>query len=212
MSIDQSERLNPVTAFDFTSDWFSRNIPIWTPLLTNLSPSRILEIGSHEGRSTCFLIELLSTRATLEVHCVDVWGPLEAEDTDTYVRFRRNTDLAISRAKNEVLLTHYRGLSENRLLDIINSVGLGYFDFFYIDGGHESTTVLIDALLAFKLARVGALIIFDDYLWAYPEPMKVDLIGNPKLAIDSFTSIFWRKIRILHGLPLYQIFIQKLVQ
>ena len=46
---------------EFTNDWFgATGRYIWDKILPQLGPKRILEIGSYEGRSACFLIEKLS--------------------------------------------------------------------------------------------------------------------------------------------------------
>ena len=43
---------------EFTNNWFGRNAEkIWDQLLPQIKPTKILEIGSYEGRSTCYLIE-----------------------------------------------------------------------------------------------------------------------------------------------------------
>ena len=38
----------------------------------------------------------------------------------------------------------------------------GSFDFIYVDASHRAPDVLLDAVLAFQLLRIGGLIIFDD--------------------------------------------------
>lgn len=46
---------------NFSQDWFSRSIPAWSAILSQLAkvrqPLRILEVGVFEGRSTCWLLE-----------------------------------------------------------------------------------------------------------------------------------------------------------
>ena len=41
----------------------------------------------------------------------------------------------------------------------------GGFDFVYIDGSHEADDTFLDAELAWRLTRLGGLIILDDYRW-----------------------------------------------
>ena len=44
--------------FQFTNSWFdsvARNV--WDQLIPKINPSKILEIGSYEGASTCYLIQ-----------------------------------------------------------------------------------------------------------------------------------------------------------
>ena len=54
----------------FTVDWFTGYIPAWKNVFAATKvPENILEIGSFEGRSTCWLLE--NTQA--HVTCVDTW-------------------------------------------------------------------------------------------------------------------------------------------
>jgi len=39
------------------------------------------------------------------------------------------------------------------------------FDWIYIDGSHESDDIVLDAEVAWRLARLKAILIFDDYAW-----------------------------------------------
>ncbi len=50
----------------------------------------------------------------------------------------------------------------------------------------------------------------DDYLWSAERPGLDDPLNSPKIAIDAFTTIYRRKLRILPNLPLYQLYLQKL--
>jgi hypothetical protein len=68
--------------------------------------------------------------------------------------------------------------------------------------------VLLDAVLAFQLLRVGGLIIFDDYLWEHDPTTPPDHYELPKPAIDAFVNINRRKLK-LFKLPTSQIYAQK---
>jgi hypothetical protein len=63
--------------------------------------------------------------------------------------------------------------------------------------------------LGFKLLAVGGVMAFDDYLWSENPGSGVDPIRCPKIAVDAFTTIFCRKLRIIQA-PIGQIYIQKL--
>lgn len=82
-----------------------------------------------------------------------------------------------------------------------------YFDLVYIDGSHQSPDVIVDACLGFRLCRPGGIMIFDDYLW----PLKKEVNRTPKMAIDSFTNIYYDKVEILRA-PLYQLYLQKKIK
>lgn len=204
--------------YHYTVDWFSPNIPVWKQLLDQTNPAKIIEIGSFEGRSACFLIEYLSQKYNLEIHCVDTWeGGIEHKDggaapqkmSEIEGRFHHNINFAKSHAPNAVQIVIHKGYSDTLLPKIITSGFSNYFDLAYIDGSHQAPDVLADAISCFKLLRVGGLMFFDDYLWKEVLPGGTDLLRCPKPAIDAFTNIFARKIEILRA-PLDQLYLQKI--
>lgn len=198
--------------YRFTNDWFGAALPIWTNLIPKINPKKILEIGSYEGASTCFLINTLAQKNPIELHCVDTWeGGVEHKDTDmgsVEDRFKHNTKVAIGGVANKVELVIHKGYSDFELSKLIASEKRLYFDFIYIDGSHQAPDVICDAVLSFRLLKIGGVIAFDDYLWAENLPYGIDLARCPKPAIDAFTNIYCRKIRIIQA-PLYQLYIQK---
>jgi cephalosporin hydroxylase len=69
MSVDISS-----SPYQFSTLWFNDAVKgIWRELLLQLQPSRVLEIGSFEGASACFVIQQVGAERTLEMHCVDTW-------------------------------------------------------------------------------------------------------------------------------------------
>lgn len=196
-------------AYEFTNDWFgATGRYIWEKILPQLGPKKILEIGSWEGKSTCFLMERL--HGPLEIHCVDTWeGGVDHKGMDMQAvktRFDNNTSFAMSNVKEDVKLKVHVGRSDAILSQMQPDYG-GYFDFIYIDGSHTAADVLCDAVLAFRLLRSGGVMCFDDYLWRDSDP--IDPINCPKVAIDAFTMIYCRQLNIL-ALPPTQLFVEKL--
>jgi hypothetical protein len=66
--------------YEFTNNWFEGNKDYWNRLLAQVKPTRVLEIGSYEGQSTCYLMEKLAeyVEKDPEIHCIDNWmGGLE---------------------------------------------------------------------------------------------------------------------------------------
>ena len=205
--------------YQYTNGWFlgaAKNV--WDQLIPQINPTKILEVGSYEGASACYLIDKLSSKNDIEIHCIDTWdggiehkegGSAQVDMSDVEKRFIHNTNIAIANAANKVDLKVHRGYSDNILSKLMSVDMQGYFDFVYIDGSHQAPDVLCDAILSFKLLKVNGYIAFDDYLWQEPLPYGTDPIRCPKTAIDAFTNIFCRKIRILNA-PLYQLYIQKI--
>jgi predicted O-methyltransferase YrrM len=205
--------------YTFTTDWFAQTAQAnWAKLLPDIRPARVLEIGSFEGASTCFLIDTLASSHALEIHCIDTWGggiehqaggtaPSDMRAVES--RFRRNTEHALSMAVHPVTLQVHKDLSHRALAGLLSDGRENYFDFVYVDGSHQAPDVLCDAVLAFKLLKVGGTLAFDDYLWTHELTSTVDILRCPKPAIDAFVNIYYQKLRVLK-MPLYQLYLQKL--
>ncbi len=203
------EELKEITlsGFNFSNDWFKNGIPIWNKLLPDLKPQRILEVGSYEGASATYLIELLSGNgAALEIHCVDTWSGSEEHIKlgIDFVTIEKNFDRNIAlAAKNKANLKIYKhkGFSDEILSKFLSSGRRNYFDFIYIDGSHQAPDVLCDAVLAFRLLKIGGVLGFDDYMWMNGEPHERNIFNCPKPAIDNFINIYFRKITFLGDIP-----------
>ena len=176
----------------FSVDWFSGNIVNITGYLSDLKDKEnihILEIGSFEGRSSCFFYEefiMNSPKSTLT--CVDTWeGSMEhsKEIKETiWNTFNHN----ISEYDTDKLIVK-RGYS----CDIVRSLAKNYYDFIYVDGSHTSKDVLEDAVLSFYALKSGGIMTFDDYDWfAYQDPLL-----NPRPGIDSFLLCYHHYINLL---------------
>lgn len=208
-----------MSGYQYTNHWFEASArQIWDQLLPQVKPRRILEVGSYEGASACYLIDKLGAEAPLELHCIDTWaggiehqagGGASADMSEVEARFRHNTALAAGRAAHPVELVAHKGLSDDGLARLLGNGRRNYFDFIYIDGSHQAPDVLCDAVLGFKLLRVGGLMAFDDYLWSENLPQGKDPLRCPKPAIDAFINLNIRKLHILQA-PLYQMYVQKI--
>lgn len=200
--------------YSFTNDWVSAHSPVWKLLLKD-SPavSKLLEIGSYEGRSTVWWMgNAFRATGKGEIFCVDTWeGSPEHEGTDIPAveeRFLRNTAIARAKTKAKIKVHVLKGRSTDRLAHLIaDGHGLS-FDLIYVDGSHQCPDVLSDLVLAFELCKVGGLIICDDYLWSSAVHGQENPLDQPKLAIDSFVNCYARKVA-LYNTPLYQLHIRK---
>ena len=199
--------------YKFTNDWFQRDAkPIWDQIIPRIRPQRILEIGSFEGASTCYLIDKLAHDMPLEIHCVDSReGGVEHGDQDmgsVESRFRHNVKSATGRAPYPVSVTTHKGYSDIGLAKLLADGKADYFDFVYVDASHQAPDVLCDAVLGFRLLKVHGFMAFDDYLWFEALPGGKDPLRSPKMAVDAFVNIYIRKINIIPA-RLYQLYVQK---
>lgn len=176
--------------YTFTADWFSSNIASFWRHLKNLrgTPCSILEIGCFEGRASTWLLRNIAIAERSRLLCLDC---------NDQPLFWPN----IRRAQGENRTEFKRGFSA----DILRGLPSRSYDFIYIDGGHSAMNVLQDAVLSFALAKPGAIIAFDDYLWNDP---KHNQDGVPKPAIDAFTALYSRKLEVLE--TSYQVWLRKL--
>ena len=209
--------MQPGTNYLFSNNWFDSNKAAWSQIFQKINPTRILEVGSYEGKSTAFIIETLANINDLEIHCIDSWeggiehkqgGSAESNMQDVEARFAHNMKIAVNKSSRTVKLEVHKGMSNKELPKLVASDMQGYFDFIYIDGSHQAPDVLLDAVLGFELLKVGGVMAFDDYLWQEPLPGGTDPIRCPKISIDAFTNIYCRKLKCLRA-PLHQLYVQK---
>ncbi|WP_235181529.1 tetratricopeptide repeat protein [Arthrospira platensis] len=135
--------------YRFTRDWFSSNIPTWEKHLHHLAgiPGfQALEVGSFQGMSACWLLDYVLTHPTAQITCID-----------PYFQPEFNSNIAKTNAGDRVI--KIVGYSQN----ILNSLAADYYDLIYIDGCHLATVAFRDALLSWRLLKVGGMAIFDDY-------------------------------------------------
>jgi len=187
-----------MSEYQFTSDWFSKNLIVWEEIFKRFRPSRILEIGAYEGRATCWLVEQCSRYNPVEIFCVDTWeGGVEHKGTDfkeVENRFNHNIQLAVnSQNVHKATVIQVKGTSLAGLSKIA-AHGIRNFDMVYVDGSHMASDVFFDAAMAFQLCKVGGLIIFDDWNAPHEEKDKFDF---PRLAITAFIKVHENKVEDL---------------
>ena len=145
-----SDRSHSGPGPSFSTDWFTQHEDAWrqhvVPRLRTVSGARWLEVGSFEGRSALWTLDnVLAPTATLT--CVDIWW------------FPYETTFDSNLAMHAGRITKLRGTSRQ----ILPTLPTASFHGIYIDGSHEEGDVAQDAANAWRLARQGAVIVFDDY-------------------------------------------------
>jgi predicted O-methyltransferase YrrM len=174
----------------FLNDWFSANISRFDRHLAELrgAPCAILEIGCHEGRATTWLLQNVATHPDSRITALDI-------------ELQPNCHDNVAASGGTARVKFIQGKSR----DVLRNLPVDHYDFIYVDGSHATVDVIEDAVLAFRLARVGALIAFDDYLWDDP---KYNQHGTPRLAIDAFLLLYGTKTRLLERH--WQVWVRKL--
>lgn len=184
----------------FTTNWFDRHQPTFEKHLAALKGReglQFLEIGSFEGKSSCFLLDNYLTDPKSHIFCADTFSgspehdPMKVDYTNIFDTFMEN----IKPYGNKV--TVLKGKSQEMIADLPHY----FFDFIYIDGSHVASDVLEDAVLSWRLLKDGGIMAFDDYFWSFwsnrygsTDPnWQVDedaLRKEPRIAIDAFLNIF----------------------
>lgn len=179
----------------FTTNWFSSNIKRFDAYLhqfKNKNYLNFLEVGSFEGRSTCWLLDNILTGENCSLTCIDTFeGGYEHQElgeslTTLYDVFMHNT-----KPYGDKVIT-IRDTSSSALLK--PEVRDKKYNFIYIDGCHESKEVLEDAVLCWELLSDRGIMIFDDYGWGSHID---DVTLKPKVAIEGFINAYRRKLEIL---------------
>ncbi len=167
---------------EFTQDWFTNRIESLELVVGPLHgrASRVLEIGSFEGLSTCYFLWRLSGA---QLTCVDTFagspGLPSGARPGLEEAFDRNVELVDSTRVRKLV-----GDSRRVLLDLAGEAPR--FDLVYVDGSHRGLDVLVDGALSWPLLEVGGVIVFDDYGWAL---LGDDPLSRPGPAIDAFVSL-----------------------
>ena len=187
----------PDQAFNFSFDWTTRNIPVWTRVLGPLMGKpdlNYLEVGVFEGRTVAWMLENVLTHPTARITGIDIFlGDVEARYLATLE--------ATGQADKATTIKGYSQVELKRLPP-------ESFDIIYVDGSHTAEDVLADAVLSWQLLKDDGLLIFDDYLWlGPPSAWKLPPELRPGVAIDAFITSYRDYLTVVHRD--YQVIIRK---
>ena len=167
-----------ISEYKFNDFWFLNNIEIINYFLPKFQDSTFdyLEIGSHEGMS---LINILEKYENVHATAVDLWSDSVIEKIfDKNLKNFNNFE----KIKSDSIIALRKLKDSNR-----------EFDYIYVDGLHEGTHVLIDAIQSFKLLKISGIIIFDDFM-----QHDKSLPCKSYEGIYCFLKLFKKEIKILY--------------
>lgn len=179
---------------NFTTDWVTPHETNFGMCMMHLGFTRgkFLEIGSFEGRSTCwFLKNGLADDGKMV--CVDTFKPYWYTEGDLFEKFQEN----IREAKKKYQIVSTFAMESPKALMQLHQQKHD-FDFVYIDGDHTPSGVLTDAVLAWGLLRQNGVMLFDDYEYDQ-EPTKI--------GINAFLDAFDGQYEVI--LQNYQLAVRK---
>ena len=180
--------------YTLTHDYFSGNIPQWRQFFEEVilqAPIRILEIGSWQGGSSLWLLDhVLGPRGGV-LHCVDTWGGSSEHGflAELGITIEALFDANIARNPHGALVEKKKGPSE----EVLPGLEPHSYDLIYIDGAHEASFAIQDAIHAHRLVRPGGFLLFDDYHFQFADPSQ-----NTARAIDFFLEIFHSSYSLEH--------------
>jgi hypothetical protein len=176
--INTSNLKKKISEYKFKNFWFLNNIEIINFFLPKSKDIKFdyLEIGSYEGMS---LLNILEQYKNVHATCIDLWSDAEVEKVfdENFKNFKN-----LEKIKSDSIIA-LRKLNGNKR----------EFDYVYIDGLHEGTHVLIDAIQSFKLLKTNGVIIFDDFM-----QYDRNLLYKSYEGIYCFLKLFKKQIKILY--------------
>lgn len=175
---------------DFSVNWFDGCAHLFNNYLGD-QLSRVLEVGSFEGKSSCWIIDNKLNKEDGIITCVDSWlGGSEHSGIDMgSVKSRFLNNIKGNEGNVEIIEND----SYSALLSLQHRTD--YYDFIYIDGGHTAKDVITDCILSFPLLKPTGVMAMDDYMWGYGQLPNKEV---PKLSIDLFLEAYADQIKILN--------------
>ena len=173
-------------------DVFSRNIPIWDKIVSQIPSINYLEIGSFEGRSTVFISELKNMESVMAVDTFE--GSDEYEKDGMPKHNRISFEIVYENFKTNLKLVNKKKI--NFLKDTSDNFFLNnksQFNLIYIDGSHHYDNVKKDFVNSYNCIEKNGIMIFDDFLWFYYENFK----KNPICAIMECYEIYKDNLELI---------------
>jgi SAM-dependent methyltransferase len=172
--------------------------------------NKILELGCFKGEMSKWFSDNLLNHKESKLYCVDTWeGSVEYKTNFNNVKktFKNNIETTfkknIKNSKHPTKIKTYKATTTEFFVKFLATNKKPIFDLIYIDASHDARNVIMDAILSFKVLKVGGYIVFDDYEWdKMPENYE-----RPKIAIIAFNHMFRDNIKITH--KGYKMIVQK---
>ena len=169
---------NKLKEYNFTVFWFLNNFEIFNYFLPTDSNKSFtyLEIGSYEGMSLLYTLEKYKNA---NVTAIDLWNDNNIENF-----FNKNTNkyLNLIKIKSDSIIA-LRELNKNNKK----------YNYIYIDGFHDGSHVIVDAIEAFKLLDINGLMILDDFMQD-----DKNIAYQSYEGIFLFLELFRKEIKVLY--------------
>lgn len=160
---------------------------IWEKVLKKYinKPIEALEIKSHNGEITKWLIENILKNNNSLIYSLDIWEKnYENRNLSRYSNIEEEYDVNLSKFNNKnikIVMNTYNALNKFKLNNNI-------FDFIFINTNYIDNLKFDIIILCWNILKINGIIIFNDY----------NLDNPTKTTIDSFMFIFKSEIRVLY--------------
>jgi beta-1,4-mannosyl-glycoprotein beta-1,4-N-acetylglucosaminyltransferase len=152
--------VEPYYNFPVSKNWFGYS-ELKNYLLNNIDLTKqynILEIGSFEGCSSCFISDIVINNTLSTLTCVDPFvsdGSTKTDHSTLKYKFYSN----IKKTQNYNKINVVEKFSD----DFYSTYNGSKFNFIYIDGEHSEKQILKDLDECFSLLDINGMIWCDDY-------------------------------------------------
>ena len=168
---------------DISKKWFTNNLYFIKKNLANTKIKNLLEIGSYEGRSALFFLDLFKIN---KISCVDTWSGSDEHKDINFHAIENNFDLNTKSFKEKKTLLKFKMTSDEFFKQNKNK-----FDFIYVDGDHAKDQVYKDLINSWSILNSNGFLLIDDYMWWYFKDLK----KNPASAVNSFINKYFDQVR-----------------
>lgn len=197
---------------DFWNDDHYKNFEKITNHLKQLPISLIIELGTFEGRTAFYFLDNIP-RSYVTVVDPNVHEPNFSDNFKEWAKHKNANRFDWRREYSfDFLINEYVEGRRN-------------YDLIYVDGCHCASCVLQDAILSWKILKVGGILLFDDYLMEVKDPwfyishkefIKYKDNGcmwvHPRVGIDAFLNLYKGQYKYFLNIDNYQIAIQKVCE
>ena len=168
---------------DISKKWFTNNLYFIKKNLANTKIKNLLEIGSYEGRSALFFLDLFKIT---KISCVDTWSGSDEHKDINFLAIENNFDFNTKSFKEKKTLLKFKMTSDEFFKQNKNK-----FDFIYVDGDHAKDQVYKDLINSWSILNSNGFLLIDDYMWWYFKDLK----KNPASAVNSFIKKYFDQVR-----------------
>ena len=133
------------------------------------------------------MLNNILTHESARITCVDTWQRgIEHQNMERPILLLCQAcfDVNVFLTGNPEKVIKKVGLSS----EIMRLLPMNSYDLIYVDGSHEAEDVLVDAVRAWGILKVGGRVIFEDY----------GLGGGVKEVVDVFLNFFANKLNLIH--------------